>query len=199
VKDTVESALELSRPLIEAKQHALHVELAEPELRFMGDPLRLAQIVSNLLTNAAKYTDYGGDIRLWAGCSGKELLIRVSDNGIGIDSDMLSKVFDMFSQAAPALERTEGGLGVGLALVRGFVELHGGSVHARSEGRGRGSTFTVRLPLTEVHAAVPETGPIAPVSAPASRLKVLVVDDNRDTAETLASLIRLHGYEVRAP
>lgn len=194
----VESALELSRPLIEAKRHTLHVELPDMPVRLEADPLRVAQIISNLLTNAAKYTDPQGKIRLCAKIEGEELCIRVSDNGIGISADMLSKVFDMFSQATPALERTEGGLGIGLALVRGLVTLHGGSIQARSDGPGRGSEFTLRLPLGAAVAEQPARHSGTADVQPAAGRKVLVVDDNRDTAETLAALVRLQGYEVKA-
>jgi CheY-like chemotaxis protein len=193
----MESALELALPLIDAKRHTLQVELPASPLRFEADPLRLAQIISNLLTNAAKYTDPQGKIRLWAGREGEELLIRVTDNGTGISPDMLPKVFEMFSQAKPALERAEGGLGIGLALVRGFVTLHGGSVHAYSEGPGRGSEFTLRLPLVTV-SNDPRIQHATPDVQPDAGRKVLVVDDNRDTAETLACLVRMQGYDARA-
>lgn len=193
----VESALELSRPLIDAKRHRLQVELPAATVWLEADPLRLAQVISNLLTNAAKYTDPQGELRLWARPEDAELLIGVTDNGIGIAADMLPKIFDMFSQVAPALERTEGGLGVGLALVRGLVALHGGSVEAHSGGSGRGSEFRLRLPLGDVALRKPELQAETPAAQPAVRRKVLIVDDNRDTAETLAILIRLQGYEVR--
>jgi PAS domain S-box-containing protein len=198
VSDVVESALELARPLIEAKHHKLHVELPAAPERLVADPLRLAQIISNLLTNAAKYTDPSGEIRLRAEREAEELVVRVSDNGIGISADMLPRVFDMFSQAVPALARTEGGLGVGLALVRGFISLHGGTVVAHSDGPGKGSEFTVRLPLGIAPVTRPETRPSMPDTGRSRGLKILVVDDNRDTAETLAALIKLEGCDVRA-
>ncbi|MFL6648615.1 MAG: ATP-binding protein, partial [Sulfurifustaceae bacterium] len=195
--DIVESAVETARPLIDAKRHALRIELPATAVRFEADPLRLAQIVSNLLTNAAKYTEPQGQIRLWAREEQDELIIGVTDTGIGISADMLPKVFEMFSQAAPALDRTEGGLGIGLALVRGFAALHRGSVAARSDGLGRGSEFTLRLPLGTPSVQSAAAVPTAAHSHRAPGRRVLVVDDNRDTAETLATLLHMQGYEVR--
>lgn len=194
----VESAVETARPLIEARRHRLQIELPAPGLRLEADPLRLAQVISNLLTNAAKYTDPQGRIRLRARREGDELIIAVRDNGIGIAPEMLPRVFDMFSQAAPALERTEGGLGIGLALVRGLTALHGGRVEARSDGLGRGSEFILRLPLGAPASAIPGWPAASPPEQAATGRKVLVVDDNRDSAETLAALLRIHGFEVRA-
>ncbi len=193
----VESALELARPLIDAKQHMLHIELPAKPLWLEADPLRLAQIISNLLTNAAKYTDPKGQIRLRASREGNELSVHVCDNGIGISAEMLPKIFEMFSQAVPTLERTEGGLGIGLALVHGFAALHGGSVQARSEGLGKGSEFILRLPLGTVSNNRPEKQPAAAAVQPVTGRKVLVVDDNRDAAETLSILIKLCGCDVR--
>lgn len=193
----VESAVETARPLIEAKRHVLTIHLPPSPVRFAADPLRLAQVIANLLTNAAKYTDPKGQIRLQAQCESNEVVIRVGDNGIGISTDMLPTVFEMFSQAAPALDRTEGGLGIGLTLVRGFVELHGGRVIAHSDGLGKGSEFIIYLPLDRaVDATVNALPPVA--HAPAdSTLKVLIADDNRDSAETLAALLQIAGHDVR--
>lgn len=193
----VDSAVETARPLIDAKRHALSIELSPPPVRLSADPLRLAQIMSNLLTNAAKYTDPQGQIRLWARVDGGELVIGVADTGIGISADMLPKLFEMFSQAQPALHRTEGGLGIGLALVRGLVELHGGQVHARSDGPGRGSEFIVRLPLGLPVAPAAEPVPAAAAVEPSAGHKVLVADDNRDTAESLGLILQTLGYSVR--
>lgn len=196
--EVVASAVEVARPMIDAKRHTLTLALPEKRVRFNADPLRLAQIISNLLTNAAKYTDSPGQIDIWARVEESEIVIGVRDNGIGIDAEVLPTVFEMFSQAVPALERTEGGLGIGLALVRGFAALHGGSVHAHSAGPGRGSEFTLRLPL-----GLPSTPPAVSVPLvvtapePSGRCKVLVVDDNRDTAETLAAVLQMQGYDVR--
>jgi len=143
----VSLAVETARPFLEAKQHTLEVELCEPQPRLQADPMRLAQVFSNLLINAAKYTDPAGRIRLRAVQDGGEVVFIVSDNGIGIAPEMLPRVFDLFAQSDAALERAQGGLGVGLTLVQGLVNLHGGSIEARSEGVGRGSEFIVRLPI----------------------------------------------------
>jgi CheY-like chemotaxis protein len=163
-----------------------------------GDATRLAQVVINLLTNAAKYTPDGGVIDLVLACEPGEAVIEVRDNGIGIPEAALATVFDMFSQLEPALERAKGGLGIGLALVRGIVELHGGGVGVDSTGPGRGSTFTVRLPLA-MDADCPSADTIAHAVAegvPAA-CRILVVDDNRDAAETLTMALDLFGCETR--
>jgi len=152
----IENALETVRPLIDAAGHALAVELPPEPIRIDGDPVRLAQIFANLLNNAAKYTPEQGRLRLRATRTGAEVTVEVTDSGIGIEPAMLPHVFDMFSQAEPARERSRGGLGVGLSLVRGLVELHGGRVEARSDGAGHGSTFVVHLPCQADAAAVAE-------------------------------------------
>ena len=149
-KTVVSVAVETARPLLDAKRHTLELDLPQPGPSLQGDPGRLAQVFSNLLINAAKYTDEGGKIRLRAVQEGGQMVFTVSDNGIGIAPDMLPRVFDLFAQADTALERAQGGLGVGLALVRGLVDLHGGSIEARSEGIGCGSEFVVRLPVDTV-------------------------------------------------
>src|SRR5579883_2849221 len=143
----VAAAQEAARPLIEARRHTLIVRLPEEPVRMVVDPVRLAQVLANLLINAAKYTDSGGRIELEATREGGELVLKVRDNGIGISAELMPRVFTLFAQASPALERSEGGLGIGLALVRGLVELHGGAVSARSAGAAQGSEFVVRLPL----------------------------------------------------
>ena len=142
----LEAALETSRPVIEASHHALTVVAPTQPVFVNVDQVRLAQVFSNLLNNAAKYTEDGGDIRLTAAVEGNRLTVSIKDSGIGIAPDMLPRVFEMFSQAKPALARAQGGLGIGLALVRGLVELHGGTITAQSEGVGRGSEFVVELP-----------------------------------------------------
>lgn len=152
-------------------------------------------MLANLLNNAAKYTDPGGRIALEARVDADVVAIRVSDNGIGIDAAHLGRVFEMFSQLEPALERSRGGLGIGLSLSRGLVELHGGRLDAHSEGAGRGSTFTLTLPI--VHAAPDAADADAPARAPAS-VRVLVVDDNVDAAQTLATMLELQGMDSRA-
>jgi PAS domain S-box-containing protein len=180
---------------MEAARHTLHLSIAAPPVVVDGDATRLAQVVINLLTNAAKYTPDGGTIALHLSCDDAVAEIRVRDNGIGLPASALATVFDMFSQLEPALERSKGGLGIGLALVRGIVELHGGSVHADSPGPGLGSTFTIRLPLAQGSVCAPASQ--APVGTAPSQLRVLVVDDNEDAAETLAMTLELHGCDVK--
>ena len=149
LRAVVETAVEASRPVIEAAGHALKLALPEEPLWLDADPTRLAQVVSNLLTNAAKYTPEGGCIELAAVREGGEVVIRVTDTGLGIPPEMLAEVFEMFTQVNRTLDRSQGGLGIGLALVKRLVELHGGTITALSPGLGEGSTFTVRLPLVE--------------------------------------------------
>jgi CheY-like chemotaxis protein len=190
------TAIEAARPFLDAKQHQLSVELPAEAPRLNADPIRLAQVFSNLLINAAKYTDPGGQIRITASIERDTLLVAVRDTGIGIPAEMMPRLFEMFSQAPHALGRSQGGLGLGLALVRGIVQLHGGSVSARSDGTNRGSEFTVRLPLG-VPASIAQASaqPTSPVDAAAVR--VLVVDDNEDAAEMCATLLELAGHDVR--
>ncbi len=195
----VRNAVEASRPLVEAAGHRLAVSLPPEPVHLDADPTRLAQVLSNLLTNAAKYTERGGDIRLAAERRGDGVVVSVRDTGIGIAAEHLPRLFEMFSQVDSALERSPGGLGIGLALVRGLVEMHGGTVEARSEGRGRGSEFVVRLPLPGDPPAGParaddDSGP----AAARPRRRVLVADDNRDAADSLAEMLRLFGHEVHA-
>lgn len=192
----VAAAQEAARPLIEARRHTFTLKLPGKPLCLVADTVRLAQVLANLLINAAKYTDAGGHIELEAARAGEELTLVVRDDGIGISSEMMPRLFTLFAQAHPALERSEGGLGIGLALVRGLVQLHGGSVAVRSEGVGRGSEFTVRLPLGALSAAtgLAVAAPVKP--RPAARLRVLVADDNRDSAESCAALLRLGGHVV---
>ena len=192
----IEAALETSRPVIAARNHRLVVELAPEALHIDADPLRLAQALANLLTNAAKYTDPGGTIRLSAQREGDNLVMRVSDSGIGIAPASLGRVFTMFSQVESALERSEGGLGIGLALVKGIVELHGGKVQAYSAGLGQGSEFVLSIPALRDGPA-PEASRAAPEPAAYAPLRVALADDNIDGAETLAALLELDGYEVR--
>ncbi|QHI97869.1 response regulator [Xylophilus rhododendri] len=192
----VEAALEAARPVLAARKHKLELDIDPEPLHVDADPLRMAQALSNLLTNAAKYTDPGGTVRLSARRERDALVIRVSDSGIGIAPSSLERIFAMFSQVEPALERSEGGLGIGLALVKGIMELHGGTVRAQSAGLGRGSEFVLSLPGVQVGTL--SAADHQPASAAAATpLRVALADDNVDGAETLAALLELDGYEVR--
>ncbi|HEV3260116.1 MAG TPA: PAS domain S-box protein [Gemmataceae bacterium] len=193
----VARAVEISRPLIDAHKHYLHVSLPGQAVRVEGDLTRLAQVLSNLLNNAAKYTEEGGRIDLTVEPSGREAVLRVRDTGVGIAADMLPRIFEMFTQVQGSVSRSEGGLGIGLTLVRKLVEMHGGRVEAHSEGHGHGSEFVVRLPLLRqaVLPAAAEAEQQRPRKVPARN--VLIVDDNQDAAESLALLLRLAGQEVR--
>jgi CheY-like chemotaxis protein len=178
---------------MKAARHTLALFVDEGPIMVHGDATRLAQIVLNLLTNAAKYTPDGGRIELHLRCQPGLAEIRVRDNGIGIPPAALGTVFEMFSQLESALERSKGGLGIGLALVRGLVELHGGSIRAESAGPGQGSTFIVSLPLA-ADAVCPAEA--APVDAAPRPLRVMVVDDNQDAAQMLATLLEVQGHSV---
>jgi CheY-like chemotaxis protein len=193
----VDSAVEASRPLIERWGHQLTVSIPSEPIVLEADTTRLAQVLSNLLNNAAKYTQQGGRIRLTAERQRRHVLIRVEDTGIGIPRDMLSSIFDMFTQVDGSLERSEGGLGIGLTLVQRLVEMHGGTVEARSDGPGSGSEFLVRLPVAEQagqrrrEAQGDEQHAVVPVPR-----RILIVDDNSDAAESLGVLLRMMGNEV---
>jgi len=190
------AAIETARPLIDVKQHSLALDFPKEALRLEADAVRLAQVFSNLLINAAKYTDPHGRIQL-SGCrQGNEIVVSVRDNGIGICAEMMPRLFSMFTQAEAVRDRTEGGLGVGLALVRGIVELHGGTVNAHSEGLGRGSEFVVRLPVSTAAVETPQLGNDQDAAAGIG-LRVLVADDNRDAADTCAELLELSGHHVQ--
>ncbi len=190
----VETAVEISRPLIDARRHRLAIRLPPEPLHVDGDPTRLAQVLANLLDNAAKYTEAGGEITLTAARAGEEAVVRVRDTGMGMSPQMVERAFDLFAQGERTLERTESGLGIGLTLVRSLVELHGGRVTASSEGPGRGSEITVRLPALPAAAAgaIPAPAAVAVVAR-----RVLVVDDNVDGAESAAMLLKLDGHDVR--
>ncbi|MFP5392508.1 MAG: ATP-binding protein [Gammaproteobacteria bacterium] len=190
----VQAALDDIAAMVEKARHEVEVTLPGHALFVDADETRLAQVVINLLTNAVKYTPEGGRIRLTLGHQDGEAQIAIRDNGIGIPAEALGSVFEMFSQLTPALERSQGGLGIGLALVRGLVELHGGRIAVHSDGAGRGSTFTVTLPLLE-QAAEPAVHEVAQSAARGRR--ILVVDDNVDAADTLAMALELLGNRVR--
>jgi PAS domain S-box-containing protein len=198
LRSVVDAAIETARPLIDARQQSLSVQLAGAEAEFEADPLRLTQVLANLLTNAAKYTDRGGRIEIRGAAEALQVWFAVRDSGIGLDEHELQSIFELFAQVPAAKERAEGGLGIGLALVRGLVELHGGTVTACSEGTGRGSEFRVTIPRGRpdvVASTEPRT--LAPQGAVAARrLRVLVADDNQDGAESMARLLELHGFEV---
>ena len=185
-------------PAIAAAGHRLRVSLPEAPVHVLGDATRLAQVVGNLLNNATKYTGRGGDLSVTLDAAGRDATIVVRDNGAGIPPEVLKHVFDMFAQVNRTLDRAQGGLGIGLSLVRQLVEMHGGSVDADSDGVDRGSTFTVRLPrLSEGDGDAIERRGVRPEpSAAGPRLSVLVVDDNRDAADTLALLLAAAGHEV---
>ncbi|HKP13818.1 MAG TPA: PAS domain S-box protein, partial [Blastocatellia bacterium] len=191
------SAVETSRPMIGSRRHQLTVVVPSQPLRVEGDSTRLVQVIGNLLNNAAKYTDEGGHIRVEAAREGQEAVIRVRDNGMGLPADLLPHVFDLFTQADRSLDRSQGGLGIGLTLVRQLAELHGGRVEARSDGPAKGSEFVVHLPLSTA-AGVERAEASASESAPptSSPLKILVVEDNLDSAEMLAFMLTLRGHQV---
>ncbi|MBV9343891.1 MAG: PAS domain-containing protein [Gammaproteobacteria bacterium] len=191
----VDSAIEAARPLIDRKQHQLRVSLPAETPPLIADPLRLSQVISNLLTNAAKYTDPGGHIELRAYTEGATFLLEVCDDGLGIPAEALPHLFTMFSQVHADKDRAEGGLGIGLAIVKGLLELHEGSVSVSSAGPGHGTTFTIRLPLRGSPSAARDRNKAEPI--PAKGHRVMVVDDNRDAADALGLILQLSGHEVR--
>jgi PAS domain S-box-containing protein len=194
----IQSALETTRPLLEELCHKLTASLPPEPIPLDADPVRLAQVFTNLLNNAAKFTAPGGHIALTALREDHEVRVSVRDTGIGIAPEHLPRLFTMFSQVTPALERSHGGLGIGLSLVRGLVELHGGSVEARSDGPGRGSTFLVRLPLAPLTVPEPpEQNGSGKLSGSASHSRILVVDDNRDSATSLGMMLQHVGHDIR--
>ena len=196
LQDVSHAALESVRPMLDAAAHEVEVALPATPIVVDGDATRLAQVLANLLNNAAKYTPRGGKIRLEASRRGGLAEIRVADNGIGIPTDMLGRVFDLFVQVDNSIQRAQSGLGIGLTMVKRLVELHGGSVVAESAGAGAGSTFTVRLPLA-IPAAAEPAEPVPHASPNGLRRRVLVVDDNRDAAASLGALLEHSGCVVR--
>jgi signal transduction histidine kinase/DNA-binding response OmpR family regulator len=198
LSDAVAKGIELASPLLEQHQHTLEVSVPARGLPVLADPDRLAQVISNLLTNSAKYTTAGGQIRVSAAIEGAEVVLRVADSGIGIDPAMLPRIFDLFTQDRQAIDRAQGGLGLGLSIVRSLVTLHGGTVAATSEGRGHGSEFVVRLPRAAADVGS-EPLPVkdgAPPVGP-SGVRVLIVDDNVDAALLLGEALTQCGHEIR--
>jgi CheY-like chemotaxis protein/two-component sensor histidine kinase len=199
LREVLDSAIESTRPIVETAGHELVLDLPGEAMEVDGDRTRLAQVIGNLLSNAAKYTPPGGRIALAAQREGGDVVIRVEDNGCGIAPEMLGRVFEMFVQGPEAAGRAQGGLGIGLSLARQLVELHGGLIGVASEGLGRGAVFQVRLPVADAAADVRAAPPARPpaVAAP-ERLQVLVVDDNIEAAATLATMLGLLGQDARA-
>ena len=202
LKAVIDAGVETAWPLIEARRHRFELSLPPVDPRIEVDALRLSQVVANLLTNAAKYTDPGGRIGLTATIGpggdgdGRELCIEVVDNGVGIAPEALRSVFTMFTQLRPAGDRPGGGLGIGLALTKGLVELHGGRIEVHSQPGEPGSRFTVRLPVGAAEAPATVDGPAAQAGAPRG-LRVLIADDNRDAAQSLSWLLQLQGHDTR--
>ncbi len=192
----LQHALEASRPLAEASRHEVVAKLPDPSLAVLGDPIRLAQVFGNLLNNAFKYTEAGGRIELGVDARGGEVTVSVRDNGIGIDPGLMPRIFEMFARADRDLERSQGGLGIGLTLVKQLVEMHGGKVEATSRGRGHGSEFRVRLPIAARAADEAPPRPASIARSPGPR-RILVVDDNKDAAESLAMLLTLEGNDTQ--
>jgi PAS domain S-box-containing protein len=194
----IDMALETSRPYINAAGHSLSVLLPSERVTVDADPARLAQVFSNLLNNAARYTERHGEIALTAEVDRDEVVVSVQDNGIGFRPEVAERLFEPFSQLTRSNERSHGGLGIGLSLVHGIVALHGGSVEARSRGPGQGAEFVVRLPLPKYTDPVREAKPAAQAKPQASvaGVKVLVADDNRDAADSLQRILSLYGYQV---
>ncbi|MGH8138927.1 MAG: ATP-binding protein [Steroidobacteraceae bacterium] len=206
IAELVQHAVETSRPLIRARRHQLQVSLPAEPVRIDGDLIRLVQALSNLLNNAAKYTDEGGEIRVDGRLEGRQVVLRVRDTGPGIAPALLPHVFDLFTQAERTLDRAQGGLGIGLTLVKLLIGMHGGTVEARNSDRGRGAEFIVRLPAADADSA--GTGTAAPgtaavgapdsMSQPGRAMRVLVVDDNVDAADSIALLLSIDGFEARS-
>jgi CheY-like chemotaxis protein len=195
--DIVHTALETSQPLIEAGGHRFTLTMPGEPITLEADATRLAQVVSNLLNNAAKFTPRGGHITLRVERDGDHAVLRVRDTGIGIEPEALPLIFEMFAQADRSLERTHAGLGVGLTLVRRLVELHGGTIEAHSDGRNCGAEFIVRLPAACQPGAARSTETKGAYDSPDGPLRILVVDDNIDAVTTLAALLGMYGHEVR--
>jgi CheY-like chemotaxis protein/two-component sensor histidine kinase len=198
VADAVNRAIETAQPLIEGQEHQLDVSLPNEPIWIHADLIRIAQVISNLLNNAAKYTEPRGQIWLAVAATADEVAITVKDNGMGISREMLPRVFRLFMQADYSIERAQGGLGIGLTVVQTLVNMHGGSITAESPGKGQGCEFVVRLPRTsqvDPATATPASRDLDPPRP--SQRRVLIVDDNVDAAQTLAAMLRLHQHDVQ--
>ncbi|MBE4751009.1 response regulator [Corallococcus sp. ZKHCc1 1396] len=200
--EVVAKAIEQTSPLIEQRQHTLEVDLPAHGTDLLdADPTRLAQVFANLLTNAAKYTEPGGFLAVTGSREGRELVVSVRDTGVGIAPEMMPRVFDLFVQEHQALDRSQGGLGLGLAIAKSLVTLHEGTISAQSPGRGRGSTFTVRLPALEAEAPAalptPQPGALVPPEPTTVSARVLIVDDNKDAADVLSESLAFLGCDTR--
>jgi CheY-like chemotaxis protein/two-component sensor histidine kinase len=197
LSEVIKTAVDASNPLIIAGRHELKLDMPDAPVWLDADLMRLSQVVSNLLNNAAKYTPEGGAILLSTRREGNEAVVTVSDNGVGIPSDMLPRVFDLFTQVRDNLDRSHGGLGIGLALVKQLVELHGGSITAESAGPGKGSAFRLRLPVDLAPASPDVTEPDSRLLPHKAALKVLIVDDNVDVAQTMGWMLEAIGHDYR--
>ncbi len=199
LRDVVNHAVETAAPLMKARRHTLDLELAEERIQVTADSVRLSQVLSNLLTNAAKYTEPEGHIRVSAAIDGDQAVVRITDDGIGIAAEKLNSIFDLFVQVDPTTTRSQGGLGIGLTLAKNLIELHGGSITACSRGLGQGSEFAVSIPLAKLSGSQPQTSGPALSSSSEKRsetCEILVVDDNKDAANSLAILLRTLGHKV---
>ena len=197
ISGVVVQAIETARPIIDSRRHTLGVNVSDEQLLVDGDTARLSQVVANILNNAAKFTDPGGRIELRVRRDGPHVAIEVSDNGRGIPREMLPRIFDLFTHSEQPLDRAFGGLGIGLAIVRQLVEMHGGTVRATSDGPGAGTQVLVRLPLLLASTHAPLASLSHEVLRQVAKCRILVVDDNVDAAETLAVMLRMQGHEVQ--
>jgi len=191
----VENAAEITRPLIDARGHELILSFPKEEVWIDADTHRLEQVLANLLNNAAKFTEDGGRIEVCAERPDDYVVLRVKDTGAGMAPDLIERVFDLFAQGNRSLDRPQGGLGIGLTLARRLVEMHGGTIEARSDGPGKGSEMVVRLPVLP-RISMPKNEPEAPAKVPNRSLRLLVVDDSDDTAEMMSELLSLDGHDV---
>ncbi len=195
LRDTVSKAIEQVEPLLEQRHHEVRIDVPHG-LAVAGDPVRLAQVLSNLISNAAKYTEPGGRIEVAGSRDGGDVVLRVGDTGVGLHPELLPRVFDLFVQGGQSLDRAQGGLGLGLAIVRSVVELHGGRVSAHSDGPGSGSEFRVTLPALDADVVAAEPAPLVARAPLTAGVKVLIVDDNEDALELLSEALALSGYET---